>query len=153
MASLTGANEELRNQQLEDDAAQLRKERMDRLQGGSAESQMAEQETAAGGYDVIDDAAQNRFQSQLNENWNEQIMVKEDELGPVADIMKRLAILEEEKIAVDKRLQEEFKLREENEERYYREKRQLLEDAAAQLQTEAFATTGPSSTTNNNTQQ
>ncbi|CAJ1955283.1 unnamed protein product [Cylindrotheca closterium] len=156
MASLSGANEELRNEQMEDDAAKLRKERMERLQSGSTESEMAEQEMAAEGYDmpsIPDGVAQNRFQAQLNKNWNEQIMSKEDELGPVADIMKRLAILEEEKIAVDKRLQEEFKLREENEERFYREKRQLLEDAAAQFQTEAFATTGPSSTPNNSTQQ
>mmetsp|Transcript_43777 Transcript_43777/g.105590 ORF Transcript_43777/g.105590 Transcript_43777/m.105590 type:complete len:394 (-) Transcript_43777:103-1284(-) len=156
MASLTGANEELRNEQMEDEAAQLRRERMERLQGGDAESEMAEKEMAAEGYDVpamSDSTAQNRFQAQLSENWNEQIIAKEDELGPVADIMKRLAILEEEKIAADKRLQEEFKLREENEERFYREKRQLLEDAGAQLQTDAFATTGPSSSPNNSAQQ
>lgn len=154
MASLAEANEELRMEQMEEEAVQLRRERMERLQGGSEESQLADQEMSAGGYDMSamsDDAAQNRFQSQLSENWNEQIMAKEDELGPVADIMKRIAILEEEKIAADKRLQEEFKLREENEERYYLEKRKLLEDVAAQIQSDAFATTGPSTT--NNTQQ
>ena len=95
---------------------------------------------------MSEDDAQNRFQAQLSDNWNEQILAKEGELGPVAEIMKRLAILEEEKIAADKRLQEEFKLREENEERFYREKRQLLEEAAAQIQNDAFATTGPSAT-------
>lgn len=157
MESLEGANEELRSEQMDDEAAQLRKERMERLQGGSAESEMTEEELAGGEYDLSgtpdNGAAQNRFQAQLSENWNEQIVAKEDELGPLADIMKRVAILEEEKMAADKRLQEEFKLREENEQRYYREKRQLLEEAAAQLQSDAFATTGPASIPNDSTQQ
>lgn len=153
MASLAEANEELRNEQMEDEATQLRRERMERLQGGSPESRMAEEEMAAGGYDMSamsDDAAQNRFQSQLSANWNAQILAKEGELGPVAEIMKRLAVLEEEKIAADKRLQEEFKRREENEEKFYREKRKLLEEAVAQIQSDAYATTGPSA---NSTQQ
>jgi len=151
MESLSAANDELGEEPVEDDAAELRRERMERLQGSASSDDAS---LAAEGYDMsamADDAAadQNRFQAQLSGNWNEQIVDKEDDLGPMADVMKRIAILEEEKVAADDRLKEEFKLRGESEEKFYVKKRQLLEDAAAQIQSDAFATTGPSSTPNN----
>lgn len=155
--SLAEAKEELRKEKLEADAAELRKQRLERLQGGapSDEDRIAEEELAlTDGYDAsLVSAAdtQSRFQAQLSGNWNEQILSKEDELGPIASIMERLAILEEEKNAADARLKEEFKVREENEERFYREKRELLEEAAVQVQAQAYATIGPS--TQNTTSQ
>jgi hypothetical protein len=54
--------------------------------------------------------------------------------------MERLAILEEEKNAADARLEEEFLLRTELEEKYYREKRNILEEAAAEVQANAYIT-------------
>jgi Sec-independent protein translocase protein TatA len=155
--SLKEAKEELRKEQMEIEAAELRNERMERLQSGSQpdesmESLMAEEELAsAEGYDaslLSDENAQSRFQAQLNNNWNEQILSKEDELSPLSDIMERLALLEEEKNAADNRLQEEFRLREENEEKFYREKRMLLQEAAAKIQADAYATTGPANSEN-----
>jgi hypothetical protein len=54
-------------------------------------------------------------------------MANEDKLGPLAQVMERLAILEEEKNAADARLEEEFLfLRMELEEKYYREKRNIF---------------------------
>eukprot|EP00980_Cylindrotheca_fusiformis_P016272 scaffold4829_cov129-Cylindrotheca_fusiformis.AAC.32 len=150
MESLAGAKEELRKEQMEADAAELRKQRLERLQGGTAsdESRMAGKElSSTSGYDdsLLSEAeSQSRFQSQLNGNWNEQILAKEDELGPIANIMERLAVLEEEKNAADARLREEFRMREENEEKFYQEKRKLLEEAAASVQAQAYAVTGPS---------
>jgi Sec-independent protein translocase protein TatA len=130
--------------------ASLRKERMERLQqaGGkpsSEEDLLVQQELASvQGYDTeAMTAEQNRFQAQLGGTWNDQILNKNGELSPLADIMDRLAILEEEKNAADARLQEEFKLREANEETFYKEKRKLLEEAAQQVQAAAYATTTP----------
>ena len=98
------------------------------------------QQAGMGGGDEEEAAAASaRFQAQLSETWNDSILSKEEELSPLANIMERLALLEEEKQAADARLQEEFRLREENEERFYREKRQLLEEAAAEVQAEAYA--------------
>mmetsp|Transcript_28406 Transcript_28406/g.39924 ORF Transcript_28406/g.39924 Transcript_28406/m.39924 type:complete len:372 (-) Transcript_28406:387-1502(-) len=81
---------------------------------------------------------QDRFAAQLSGNWNEQILANEDKLSPLSKIMERLAILEEEKNAADLRLEEEFRLRGELEEKYYREKRDLLEGAAAEVQANAY---------------
>ena len=122
MESMRQAKEELRLEQMEAEAAEL---------------------AEGGGYNLSADDEQSRFQAQLAGNWNEQILSKETELSPIADIMERLAILEEEKNAADARLQEEFRLREENEEKFYREKRKLLEEAAAKIQANAYETTGP----------
>lgn len=157
MQSLAEAKEELGKEQLEVEAAELRKQRLERLQGGTSsdESRLAEQElSSTDGYDssfLSEADTRSRFEAQMSGNWNEQILGKEDELGPIANIMERLAILEEEKNAADARLRGEFKVREENEEQFYREKRQLLEEAAAKVQAEAYSTTGPS-TENTNTQ-
>jgi hypothetical protein len=94
--------------------------------------------------------AQQRFQAQLGSTWNDQILDKNEELSPLADIMDRLAILEEEKNAADARLQDEFRLREANEETFYKEKRKLLEEAAQQVQAAAYATATPNSQNNSN---
>lgn len=52
--------------------------------------------------------------------------------------MERLAILEEEKNAATMRIEEEFRLRGELEEKFYKEKRAVLEDAAAMVQADAY---------------
>ena len=152
MKALEEANEELRREQElsemaeakqeatmgdseneEAALAKIRQERIERLKNGQPEMERlsAEEELAA----------ENRFQQQLNGSWNDQIVAKTEELSPLAQIMDRLAILEEEKNAADMRLQEEFRMREENEEQFYREKRKLLEDAAAEIQASAYAST------------
>eukprot|EP00586_Coscinodiscus_wailesii_P023203 CAMPEP_0172510056 /NCGR_PEP_ID=MMETSP1066-20121228/225751_1 /TAXON_ID=671091 /ORGANISM="Coscinodiscus wailesii, Strain CCMP2513" /LENGTH=426 /DNA_ID=CAMNT_0013288855 /DNA_START=239 /DNA_END=1519 /DNA_ORIENTATION=- len=81
---------------------------------------------------------QSRFASQLSGDWNARVLQNEDKLSPLAMIMERLSILEEEKMAADKRLEEEFRLREDLEEKYYRDKRGILEEAAVQVQTSAY---------------
>ena len=128
--ALKEANEQLRKDAIEEEAAEWaerRKERLERLEQASGVP--SEEELGA---------ASARFQAQLTGTWNDQILSKGDELNPLASIMDRLALLEREKQAADERLQEEFRLREENEERYYRKKRQLLEEAAAQVQAEFY---------------
>ena len=82
---------------------------------------------------------QERFAAQLSGQWNDSILENEDKLGPLAKIMDRLAILEEEKKAATLRLQEEFQMRNELEERFYQQKRAALEEAAAEVQAEAYA--------------
>lgn len=124
--ALREASEQLRKEALEEEAAERRRERIERLQQASTSS---EEEM---------EAANARFQNQLTSNWNDQILSKGEELSPLASIMDRLALLEQEKQAADERLQEEFRLREENEERFYREKRKLLEEAAAQVQADVY---------------
>lgn len=77
----------------------------------------------------------NRFQSQLSaDEWNKQIMDNEDDLAPLAMVMKRLAILEEEKQAADRRLEEEYQRRMDNEDKYYLEKRRVLEESIEGIQ-------------------
>jgi Sec-independent protein translocase protein TatA len=88
----------------------------------------------------VEEAENNRFSTQLTDDWNAQIMANEDKLSPLAQVMERLAILEEEKNAADARLEEEFLLRTELEEKYYREKRNILEEAAAEVQANAYLT-------------
>jgi Sec-independent protein translocase protein TatA len=128
---------------------QLKKERMERLQQRGSSS------SDEGGLHKDDIEApaneleqQSRFQQQLSGDWNNKILEMGDKLDPMENIMNRLALLEDQKIAADKRLQEEFKSREENEERYYREKKKLLEEAAAQVQAWAYEsiTTGVATT-------
>ena len=48
--------------------------------------------------------------------------------------MKRIAILEEEKRAADKILAEEYSKKLDNEEKYYAEKRRVLEEAVDEIQ-------------------
>jgi Sec-independent protein translocase protein TatA len=116
----------------EDWAAQTRKERRERLEKSTSTTSSATTEE-------FDMSQQTRFQQQLSETWNDQIVENTDKLEPLAQVMDRLALLEEEKNAADKRLQEEFKLREENEENFYLEKRKLLEQAAAEIQVSAYS--------------
>jgi len=49
-------------------------------------------------------------------------------------VMKRLAILEEEKTAADKRIEEEYERRMNNEDKYYLEKRELLMETITDIQ-------------------
>ena len=155
MEELVGANKDKTMDSYDEAMSASRKERMARLQGGqpsSEEDLLVQQELASvQGYDTgAMMEQQNRFQAQLAGTWNDQILDKTDELSPLADIMDRLAILEEEKNTADARLQEEFKLREANEEQFYKEKRKLLTEAAQQVQAAAYATPSGQNDINSN---
>lgn len=90
-------------------------------------------------YDAVEEAnAQARFAAQLSQDWNNSILDNSETLEPLGKIMERLAILEEERAATEKRLEEEFRLRTDLEERFYKEKRQILEEGAAEIQAEAY---------------
>jgi len=112
-------------------AAQIRDERIERLE--RAQSLSLESD------DTSSSVEQSRFQQQMSGDWNQQILANSDKLEPLAEVMNLLAVLEEEKLAADKRLQEEFKAREVNEEKFYLEKRKVLEEAAAGIQAQAYA--------------
>merc|ERR1712161_113290 len=126
----------------DDAAAQTRKERLERLERGISKEQSSAT-TIAAEYDVSSE--QSRFQQQLSGNWNNQVLANGDKLEPLAQVMNLIALLEEEKIAADERLQEEFKSREQNEEKFYLEKRKLLEEAGAEIQASAYASINDSS--------
>jgi Sec-independent protein translocase protein TatA len=81
-----------------------------------------------------------RFQQQLNAQWNQKVMDNEEKLSPLAMIMEKLALLEEEKATADKRLEDEFRQRFQLEENFYRKKRDLLEEAAVKIQEDAYVT-------------
>jgi Sec-independent protein translocase protein TatA len=83
-------------------------------------------------------AEQSRFQQQLSGNWNNQILEAGDTLEPIALVMNKIALLEQEKIAALKRLDEEYAQRTAIEEKYYKEQRQLLEETARNVQSTAF---------------
>ena len=137
----------------------LRSERMERLSGGSNGSSTttkeeepdwftaSEQEIASEVLNTpppkdpaMEQYEKNRFQSQLTaEDWNAQIMANEDKLSPLAMVMQRLAILEEEKNAADRRLEEEYERRMDNEDKFYLEKRRVLEEAVEDIQRDAFS--------------
>ena len=91
-----------------------------------------------------DAAAQSRFQQQLSGNWNEQVLAAQDKLEPMAVIMNKIALLEREKIAATKRL-EEVEKRKQLEEEYYSEQCKLLEEAAHHMQNAAFGVDSSSS--------
>jgi len=134
----------------------LRAERMERLSGGSTSSSTTTQEPdwfTASEEEIASEVLnttpkdpaleayeKNRFQSQLTaEDWNAQIMANEDKLSPLAMVMQRLAILEEEKNAADRRLEEEYERRMDNEDKFYLEKRRVLEEAIEDIQRDAFS--------------
>lgn len=138
----------------EEEMTKMQKSRMQRLEeSGAADWFTASEETVADEVlsqqsipnegpllqnDVSKSDEQTRFASQLAGDWNERILANEDRLSPLSAIMDRLAILEEEKKAADLRLEEEFRLRGELEEKFYREKRSILEEAAAEVQADAY---------------
>ncbi|GMH85552.1 hypothetical protein TrVE_jg5170 [Triparma verrucosa] len=83
----------------------------------------------------LEEAEASRFQSQLNaEEWNQSIIDNADTLNPLAKIMEKLALLEDERSANLKRLEEEMRLKEEMEEKFYREKRKVLEEGIREFQ-------------------
>lgn len=161
MMSTEDALKEAEEQARLEEEAKLRAERMERLESGMANSEAGNKwfddmppafedspaaETAAASTPVMatpDPAAaaaeQGRFAAQMSGNWNDQVLANEDKLSPLAKVMEKLALLEEEKQAADSRLEEEFRLRAELEEKYYREKREVLETAATEVQVEAYA--------------
>ena len=132
----------------------LRAQRLERL-GGASETPIptepdwftaSEEDVASkildqqpNGNPALEAYQKNRFQSQLSaDDWNKQIMDNEDNLAPLAMVMKRLAILEEEKQAADKRLEEEYQRRMDNEDKFYLEKRRVLEESIEEIQAGAF---------------
>lgn len=137
--------------EVEFDADKLREERMARLKSEPTENlenpdwletpdwlKEDMTSTATGGEAEPSSLDQERFAQQLKGDWNESIMANQDKLEPLAKVMERLAILEEEKNAADARLEEEFRLRAQLEEKYYKEARDILEEAAAEVQAEAY---------------
>ena len=55
-------------------------------------------------------------------------------------VMQRLAILEDEKKAADKRIDEEYQKRMDNEDKYYLEKREVLMDSIMDIQSGVYGT-------------
>lgn len=125
---------------MDDEAELLRAERMERLMSGSGTT-TEEKEEDEPRYDWEDSAESQadseRFAAQLN-NWNDKIMANEDALSPLAMVMERLALLEEEQQAQTFRLEEEYRERAQMEEKFYKQKRALLEDTAAEVQALAY---------------
>ena len=126
-------------------ASDMAKEDLDWLNGlddeksGTATSTSTSPELAK--LDPVAEAQQrSRFQQQLSESWNQKVMENEEKLAPLAMIMERLAILEEEKEAAERRLEDEFRERFQLEEDYYEKKRALLEETAAKVQEKAYIT-------------
>jgi hypothetical protein len=87
---------------------------------------------------ATDIAARSRFQQQLSGNWNDQILSAGDKLEPMAVVMNKIALLEQEKAATLQRLEDEFAKRTEVEEKYYKEQRKVLEEAVSEVQSAAF---------------
>ena len=124
---------------MEAEAEKVRAERMERLQASNQPSNewFGDQFDDDDDDETDSDVEAARFQAQLN-NWNESILANEDKLSPVAKIMERLALLEEEQARQVFRLEEEYRERAALEERFYRQKRALLEEAAAEIQASAY---------------
>ena len=141
-------------------AARLRRERMDRLKEAEARAEASGQKEkspegsdwySASEADIASEvlaqqpspeeaaAANARFQAQLSGKWNENVIDNEEELSPLGNIMERLSILEEERAATNRRLDEEFARRAEIEEKFYREKREILEVAASEVSAAAYS--------------
>ena len=138
-------------------AARLRKERMERLEAAQARSEAQTQSTGqaadrntASESDLASEilaqqpspaeaaSAQDRFQAQLSGTWNDQVLDNQDALSPLSRVMELIAILEEEKLATNIRIDEEFSRRAELEEKFYEEKRALLEQAAGEVSEAAY---------------
>ena len=85
-----------------------------------------------------DVAAQSHFQQQLSGNWNEQALAAQDKLEPMAVIMNKIALPEQEKIAAMKQLEEEFEKWKQLKEEYYSKQHKPLKEAAHYMQNAAF---------------
>lgn len=124
-------------------AARIRAERIERLENGAPSTPTPSEPDLAPTPDPVQSAAeQTRFSAQLTDDWNAGIMANEDKLSPLAKVMDRLAILEKERDAANARLDEEFRLRTELEEKFYREKRAVLEEAAADISSKVYMDVG-----------
>ncbi|GMH73471.1 hypothetical protein TrRE_jg4622, partial [Triparma retinervis] len=78
--------------------------------------------------------ASDRFRQQLDvDSWNSSIMENEESLEPLAVIMKKIALLEEEREGKIKMLEEEFRLKSDLEEKFYREKKIILEEGVKEI--------------------
>ena len=127
-------------------SARLRQERIDRLEEASQVPasdttdwfSASESEVASEVLSQSSDVEQSRFASQLSGDWNQQILDNDEKLSPLGKIMDRISLLEEERMAENARLQEEFRLRKDIDEKYYREKRAVLEEAATEISMSAF---------------
>jgi Sec-independent protein translocase protein TatA len=97
-----------------------------------------EQKAAQAASTSMEQGAQSRFQQQMSGNWNDQILGAGDKLEPIALVMNKIALLEQEKLAAIRRLEEEFAKRTELEEKFYKEQRKLLEESANEVQSAAF---------------
>lgn len=126
----------------------IRAERMSRLTSGQSswfdEGEKSSWPDENSGNDPFasssnDNTESNRFAQQMAGGWNKSILDNEDKLGPLAQVMEKIALLEEQKQAADTRLEEEFRLKTELEQKFYAEKRAILEGAAAQVQADAYA--------------
>eukprot|EP00591_Stephanopyxis_turris_P006738 CAMPEP_0195513886 /NCGR_PEP_ID=MMETSP0794_2-20130614/5440_1 /TAXON_ID=515487 /ORGANISM="Stephanopyxis turris, Strain CCMP 815" /LENGTH=385 /DNA_ID=CAMNT_0040642007 /DNA_START=238 /DNA_END=1396 /DNA_ORIENTATION=- len=90
--------------------------------------------------EALAQAQQSRFQQQLSGTWNDQVLDKEEDLAPMEQIMKQLALLEEEHRSATSRIEEEFRKKEELEAEYYQKQRNILTTAANEVQQLAYAT-------------
>jgi len=157
-------SDELRNDPFAEESeeeftARIREERMSRLQNGAPpadqptpdwgsvpESDLAN-EVLGGSIPSAEEqsqaiAEQSRFAAQLSNDWNAGIVENEDELSPLGKVMDRLAILEKERDAANARLEDEFRMRTEVEEKFYREKRAVLEEAAGEISSKVYGDFG-----------
>lgn len=127
------------------------------MSSATRQQQQPSNTTVAAGVD--DDAASRlRFQQQLSGNWNAQILEQGEasQLSPyLTKVMQLIASLEEEKIAANQRLDEEYRRRAEIQEDMFREQKQLLEQAIREIQKEmassSASTTGTKTTTQSTT--
>ena len=108
-------------------------------ESSSSASSWFQDEGVADKNDESDLSAAARFQQQLSGTWNNQVLANEDKLEPLAAVMQKIALLQEEKAAAEARLQEEFQRREQLEQEFYDKQKVLLEEAAVQIQSQAFA--------------
>lgn len=132
----------------EEGRRRLREERIARLSTDSTVSSDSSDLASQVLSQQEQDAASSRFAAQLGGSWNDQILDNEDKLSPLSTVMEKLALLEEEQMSAVRRLEEEFAKRAELDEFYYREKRSVLEEAAAKIQADAYAF--PKTTDNDN---
>lgn len=140
-------------------SARLRKERFERLERAAERSESDKQDISndetnwfsASESDIASEvlaqqpspnevnAANDRFAKQQSGKWNDNVLENEDKLSPLAKIMDQIAIIEDERAATNMRLDEEFERRAQIEEKFYREKRELLEMAAGEVSAAAYS--------------